>query len=60
MAGGAVGSRGRAVVLVEQKVPQTLTFCHRAYVLENGRITREGTGQELLDDDEVRAADLGI
>ncbi|MCB1161983.1 MAG: ABC transporter ATP-binding protein [Candidatus Krumholzibacteriia bacterium] len=51
---------GITVLLVEQNVRQTLAFCHRAYVLENGRITRSGTGEELLADPQVREAYLGI
>ncbi len=52
--------QGVTVLLVEQNVQTTLTFCDRAYVLENGRITLEGTGKELLNNDHVREAYLGI
>jgi branched-chain amino acid transport system ATP-binding protein len=37
-----------------------LELCQRAYVLENGAMTLEGTGAELLDDDRVRRAYLGL
>ncbi|HMK64586.1 MAG TPA: branched-chain amino acid ABC transporter ATP-binding protein, partial [Thermodesulfobacteriota bacterium] len=47
-------------LLVEQNVKHTLSICHRAYVLENGRIVLEGTGRELLNDPHVREAYLGI
>jgi len=56
----AVNREGITILLVEQNVRQTLSFCHRAYVIENGRITRSGTGQELLKDEYVREAFLGI
>ncbi len=55
-----INKEGITVLLVEQNVRQTLAFCHRAYVLENGRITKEGTGNELLNDEYVREAYLGI
>ncbi len=56
----AVNQEGITILLVEQNVRQTLAFCHRAYVIENGRITKTGTGQELLNDEYVREAFLGI
>ncbi len=56
----AVNQEGITILLVEQNVRQTLAFCHRAYVIENGRITKSGTGQELLNDEYVREAFLGI
>ncbi len=56
----SVRKQGITVLLVEQNVQSTLTFCDRAYVLENGRITLHGTGNELLNDEHVRSAYLGI
>ena len=38
---------------------QALAVADRAYVLETGRITAQGSGRELLDDPQVRAAYLG-
>jgi branched-chain amino acid transport system ATP-binding protein len=55
-----VSKEGITILLVEQNVRQTLAFCDRAYVLENGRVTKEGTGNELLNDEYVREAYLGI
>ena len=55
-----VNEEGVTVLLVEQNVRQTLAMCHRAYVLENGRIVLEGTGAELLADENVKEAFLGI
>jgi branched-chain amino acid transport system ATP-binding protein len=51
---------GLTCVLVEQNVAVSLKLASRAYVLENGRITLSGTGAELLADDRVRRAYLGM
>jgi branched-chain amino acid transport system ATP-binding protein len=55
-----INQEGVTVLLVEQNVKHTLSICHRAYVLENGRVVMEGTGKELLDNPHVREAYLGI
>ncbi|KYH44341.1 ABC transporter ATP-binding protein [Branchiibius sp. NY16-3462-2] len=54
-----VNQQGTTVLLVEQNANQALKLAHRAYILETGRITREGLGRELASDDAVRAAYLG-
>ncbi len=51
---------GLTCVLVEQNVAVSLKLASRAYVLENGRVTLTGTGEELLADDRVRQAYLGM
>jgi branched-chain amino acid transport system ATP-binding protein len=51
---------GLTCVLVEQNVAVSLRLASKAYVLENGRITLSGTGDELLADDRVRKAYLGM
>jgi branched-chain amino acid transport system ATP-binding protein len=51
---------GLTCVLVEQNVAVSLKLASRAYVLENGRITLSGSGAELLADDRVRKAYLGM
>jgi branched-chain amino acid transport system ATP-binding protein len=51
---------GLTCVLVEQNVAVSLKLARRAYVLENGRITLSGSGAELLADDRVRQAYLGM
>jgi branched-chain amino acid transport system ATP-binding protein len=51
---------GLTCVLVEQNVAVSLRLADRAYVLENGRVTLTGTGAELLADDRVRQAYLGV
>lgn len=55
-----INQEGMTVLLVEQNVKHTLSICHRAYVLENGRIVLEGTGKDLLNDPHVKEAYLGI
>ena len=55
-----IKKEGVTILLVEQNVTQTLAMCDRAYVLENGRIVLEGTGAELLADEKVKEAFLGI
>ena len=52
--------KGISILLVEQNVAASLRLARRAYVLENGRIVMEGLGQDLLHDDGVRQAYLGL
>ncbi|MGP3790367.1 ABC transporter ATP-binding protein [Pseudomonas sp. B392_1p] len=52
-------SAGVTIFLVEQNANQALKLADRGYVLENGRIVTQGTGEELLDDPKVRDAYLG-
>jgi len=51
---------GMTVLLVEQNVKQSLEMADRAYVLENGRIVLEGISGDLLENDYVRKAYLGL
>ncbi|MGB0749910.1 MAG: ABC transporter ATP-binding protein [Magnetospiraceae bacterium] len=53
-----INRKGVTVFLVEQNAFHALRLAHRAYVMVNGQITLSGTGQELLDNPEVRAAYL--
>jgi branched-chain amino acid transport system ATP-binding protein len=55
-----LNEEGMTILLVEQNVAVSLSLASRAYVLENGAITLAGTGQELLADDRVRQAYLGL
>jgi branched-chain amino acid transport system ATP-binding protein len=55
-----LNARGLTVLLVEQNVAVSLKISHRAYVLENGRVAMSGSGDELLRDDRVRQAYLGL
>ncbi|MDT5011815.1 MAG: branched-chain amino acid transport system ATP-binding protein, partial [Mycobacterium sp.] len=55
-----INQQGTTVLLVEQNAQQALSRSDRAYILETGTITREGPARELLDDDSVRAAYLGV
>ncbi len=55
-----IHKEGITILMVEQNVKQTLAICDRAYVLENGRIVLEGKGSELLENEQVKQAFLGI
>ena len=52
--------KGMTILLVEQNVAVSLKLCQHAYVLENGRVVMSGSGAELLGDDRVRQAYLGL
>jgi branched-chain amino acid transport system ATP-binding protein len=55
-----LNQRGMTILLVEQNVAVSLKISQRAYVLENGRVVMSGAGSELLHDDRVRQAYLGL
>jgi len=55
-----INRQGTTILLVEQNVYQSLKISSRAYVLETGRVVLTGTGAELLGNDHVRKAFLGI
>lgn len=50
---------GKTVLLVEQNASKALAIADRAYVLETGKVTLTGTGEELRSSDDVRKAYLG-
>ena len=55
-----INRQGVTILLVEQNVRQSLLIAHRAYVLETGRVVLSGSGRELLNDDVVQKAFLGM
>jgi branched-chain amino acid transport system ATP-binding protein len=55
-----INRAGTTILLVEQNTRQALTLARRGYVLENGRVALVGRGSELLDDEHVRRAYLGL
>jgi branched-chain amino acid transport system ATP-binding protein len=55
-----INSTGTTVLLVEQNAQQALSRSDRAYILETGTVTRSGSARELLADDSIRAAYLGV
>ena len=55
-----INGHGVTVLLVEQNVRQALTLAHRACVLESGRLVLEGQARELLGDDRLKRAYLGL
>ena len=50
---------GTTVLLIEQNAKMALSISNRAYVLETGSVVLSGTGQELLESDEIQKAYLG-
>ena len=57
---GEINRLGTTVLLVEQNTRQALALSRRGYVLENGRVALEGSGAELLDNEHVKRAYLGM
>jgi len=55
-----IRSEGATVLIVEQNVKQTLAIADRAYVLEHGKVSMQGTGKDLLSDPHVKTAYLGM
>jgi branched-chain amino acid transport system ATP-binding protein len=55
-----LNAKGITVLLVEQNVAVSLKISNHAYVLENGSVVMSGPGKELLHDDRVRQAYLGL
>jgi branched-chain amino acid transport system ATP-binding protein len=55
-----ISEQGITVLLVEQNVKKTLQIVDRSYVLENGAIVMEGAGSELLNNDLIQKAFLGM
>jgi branched-chain amino acid transport system ATP-binding protein len=55
-----INAQGTTILLVEQNAQQALSRTDRAYILETGGVTKEGTGKALLADPAVKAAYLGV
>jgi branched-chain amino acid transport system ATP-binding protein len=55
-----INRQGVTVLLVEQNTEHALAIAHRGFVLESGRVVLAGTGQELLANERVRQAYLGL
>jgi branched-chain amino acid transport system ATP-binding protein len=53
-------SQGMTILLVEQNAFAALAIADRGYVLETGAVTLSGSGEELIHNEQVRAAYLGI
>ncbi len=54
-----VNEQGVSILLVEQNARQALLLSHRAYVLQTGRLLKEGLSKDLLEDKDIKAAYLG-
>jgi branched-chain amino acid transport system ATP-binding protein len=57
---GRINGRGITILLVEQNVLRSLHLALRGYVLENGRMTRSGTRDDLLASGHIKQAYLGL
>ena len=55
-----INQSGTTILLVEQDVKKSLSLARRGYVMENGRITLQGEAQELLLNEHLKKAYLGI
>lgn len=55
-----INVHGLSILLVEQNAQHALALAGRAYVMETGKVTREGSGKELLADPTIRSAYLGM
>ena len=53
-------AQGMTILLVEQNAVAALALADHGYVLETGAVTLHGTGPALIDDEQVRAAYLGM
>jgi branched-chain amino acid transport system ATP-binding protein len=56
----AIREEGATVLMVEQNAFAALELCDRAYVMEQGRVTKTGRGRDLLQDPHVKSAYLGL
>ncbi len=56
---GRINHSGVTVLLIEQNVRIALELAHRAYVVENGRIVKQGDTRSMLNDPHIREAYLG-
>ncbi len=54
-----INENGTSILLVEQNAKMALSIAKRAYVIETGRIVMSGTGEELLNSEDIRKAYLG-
>ncbi len=57
---GSIRSQGTTVLLIEQNVQHALSIADYCYVIENGFLVLEGTGEQLLKDERLTKAYLGI
>lgn len=55
-----LAKQGNSILLIEQNLMQSLQVAKRGYVIETGVIQKQGTGEELLKDPNIRAAYLGV
>jgi branched-chain amino acid transport system ATP-binding protein len=56
---GQINHSGVTILLIEQNVRMALELANRAYVVENGRIVKQGDSRNMLNDQHIREAYLG-
>lgn len=54
-----INSKGVTILLVEQNAKMALGIANRAYVIETGKIVMSGTGEQLLNSEDIKKAYLG-
>ena len=54
-----INSKGVTILLVEQNAKMALSIANRAYVIETGKIVMSGTGEQLLNSEDIKKAYLG-
>lgn len=55
-----INRQGVTILLIEQNANMALSASHRAYVLENGRVTMSGDAKEIANDPRIKKAYLGL
>jgi branched-chain amino acid transport system ATP-binding protein len=55
-----INAQGVSILLVEQNLHKALAIAHHGYVIQTGRIVMQGSGAELLANDDIRKAYLGL
>ena len=55
----SIKNKGLSVLLIEQNAKRALSICDYAYVMDGGKLTIQGTGSDLLNDERVAKAYLG-
>jgi branched-chain amino acid transport system ATP-binding protein len=55
-----INREGVSIILVDQNARLALNYCHKGYVMEMGEVVLQGTPEELLDNEDVKKAYLGV
>ena len=55
-----INREGVTILLIEQRVRESLEIAHRGYVMQTGKVVLEGTGKDLLNNDSIQKHYLGM